>query len=238
MFQNQNKRKEDNHFVFISNQDSVYYIEILSRQNNDFKLIKKSFHNTSRLTESSIKIKRIWRVHRNKIGNPEDNGQQKMLLVHGTHRTNVPGILHNGFIRPSIDGSFGPGVYHSEYFFKCMPYARSYNNSYFFFINEIPIKHITVKHEYDVTAALPEFYCHEYLFGPRQLERDSSGSLINVTEENVKPEYVASTNIVTPKYLVHAQEVIKKLVKTLFNMPLILCLNKIGVFFLQNTPTN
>ena len=222
--------ENDDYLSFVYSQNSKYQIQILSEESKDFKLIKKSFHNTSGDLRSDLKIKRICRVHQRQPNKTlEDIDSDKTLVVHGTPRRKVPGILQKGFIS-SVKGFFGPGVYHSNYFSKCMGYASrgSEDGSYFFFVNEIPYKYITEKNEYDCNEVLPEFYCHKYLSIPNlneQHEPDSDGSLINTTTDvqigamypnkndyQYMPEYVASRNIVVPKYLVHATRKMEKLV--------------------------
>ena len=165
---------KDNYLKFVRKRNSEYYIEILMEDSDDFELIKKSFQNTSGKRRSDLKIVGICRVHqRHPTKISEDIDSDKILVVHGTPRENVPGILHKGF-RSSVRGRFGPGVYHSNYFSKCIHYAYtpdSEDGSHFFFVNEIPTKYITEKHEYDYKAVLPEFYCHKYLSNPNVTER-------------------------------------------------------------------
>ena len=65
---------------------------------------------------------------------------------------------------------------------------------------------------------LPTHYCYKYNPYRRlneEYEKDSDGDLINVAMDGAHsfPEFVASSNIVTPKYLVHAKKTDKKFVK-------------------------
>ena len=69
---------------------------------------------------------------------------------------------------------------------------------------------------------LPEYYCHKHTFYPCQPEeyvQDSRGDFINVALDSKvveQPEYVASSNIVVPKYLVHARLIKKGFVSFCF----------------------
>ena len=224
--------ENDDYLSFVNNQNSKYYLEILSEdESDDYKLIEKSFNNTRGNRRSDMKIKRICRVfqrHPNKIS--EDIKSEKILLVHGTLREHIPGILLEGF-KSSVSGRFGPGVYHSNYFSKCIPYARNFDvddGTCYFFVNEIPTIYIKEKSKKDnERMVLPNFYCHKYLSNPNVKERyvrDSNMSFINIAEHekmdglgiyNTIPEYVASSNVVIPKYVVLASNVMKKLVKSL-----------------------
>ena len=65
---------------------------------------------------------------------------------------------------------------------------------------------------------LPTHYCYKYNPHRRlkaKYQQDSDGDLINVAVDGACdfPEFVASSNIVTPKYLVHAIKTNKKFVK-------------------------
>ena len=239
------KRGEnDNYLRFVHKNNSKYNLEILSEDSDDFQLIKKSFNNTSSRTKIhssyNFKIERICRVHQKYPSRkPEDMVGKSVLVFHGTSDKNVPSILRNGF-RSSEMGCRGPGVYHSNYFSACLPYADNNDGSYTLFINEIPTEYLTKKYEYDYKAVLPEFYCHKYLCSPEVREeyaRDSNGSFINIIDDKnigamypyfeysndvepkiipyryYTPEYVASSNIVIPKYLVHVENVMEKLVE-------------------------
>ena len=217
------------------NEKTSYHLEILNKENKDFQLIKKSFYNTANACNSNVfssyfKIKRICRVHQDYPSRkPEDIESEKILVFHGTPRKNVTGILREGFI-PSKACHFGPGVYHSNFFSLCRIYANkdSRDDSYFYFINEIPMKYVSEKHfikdmNYSRFNKLPEFYCDKYVSDEDQKEQyayDSDGSLINVSEDQPYhvPQYVSSSNITIPKYLVHARYVEQQLVNALFNI--------------------
>ena len=245
------KRGEnDNYLRFGHKNNSKYNLEILSEDSDDFQLIKKSFHNTSRCTVGNnynFKIKRICRVNKKRQSRkPKGIESEKILLFHGTRAQNVPGILRQGF-KSSKHGLFGEGVYHSNFCSKCLLFAATpWSNKdcpRFLFINEIPTKYVTEKHEKkNLKLVLPKFCCHKYLSNPNVKEKyasDSNGSFINITEDdkmelsslfiygpvssdyNRIPEYVANSNIVVPKYLVHIENV-KKLVNTLFILSFIL----------------
>ena len=230
MPENQQRGENDNYLNFVQNHNSEYYLEILRERSGDFDLVQKSFHNTSGKKDSDLKVVKICRVRQRNPTTSADIESDKTLVVHGIKRQKVPGVLQKGFTS-SVEGRFGPGVYHSNYFSKCIPYAYtrdSEDGSHFFFVNEIPTKYIAEKHEYDCNEVLPEFYCHKYLSIQNlneQHEPDSDGSLINTTTDvqigelypnkndyQYMPEYVASRNIVVPKYLVHATRKMEKLV--------------------------
>ena len=224
MFQKQNKRETYSYFVFNN-------LEVLSEEHDDFQLIKTSFRSTSSCCQNNLKIKSIFKVHpKQQSRKPDAVEGDNILLFHGTPWKNVPGILRDGF-KPSVTGAFGPGVYHSNFFSMCETYANKNNpndDSYFYFINEIPYKYVTELSAYDyiVGKALPKSYCHKYLSDQNQQElyvRDSNGSCINIAQDDTQhyvPIYVASNNIVVPKYLVHAKRGMKKLVNTNFSMPI------------------
>ena len=200
------------------NEKTSYHLEILNKENKDFQLIKKSFCNTANACNSNVfssyfKIKRICRVHQDYPSRkPEDIESEKILVFHGTPRKNVTGILREGFI-PSEACHFGPGVYHSNFFSLCRIYANkdSRDDSYFYFINEVPRKYITeIRNEdYNGSKNFPEFYCHKHVCNQNQKElyiADSNGSFINIAQDDTSdvPIFVASSNIAIPKYLVHA----------------------------------
>ena len=228
MFENQGEK--DNYLRFARKLDLKYSLLPLSEGSCDFEVIKKSFHNTSGKRRSNLNIERIWRVIQKNPRKPDEIRSDKILVFHGTPYKNVLGILRNGF-RSSVMGRFGPGVYHSNYFSKCIPYARNFDvddGTCYFFVNEIPTIYIKEKSKKDnERMVLPNFYCHKYLSNPNVKERyvrDSNMSFINIAEHekmdglgiyNTIPEYVASSNVVIPKYLVLASNVMKKLVKTL-----------------------
>ena len=215
--------KKDNYLRFVHEQNSKYNLEILSEDDSDdFELIKKSFINTIG-NNYNFKIERICRVHQKQTSRKQENIESdKILLFHGTPGQNVSGILREGF-KSSKDGAFGAGVYHSNFFSKCLNFTgkpRSNKDcSLYFFVNEIPTKYLTEKHEFDHKTVLPEYYCHKYLSNPHVKEQyapDSTGSLINIVKDEkidavdhfdifinygIIPEYVASSNIVVPKYL-------------------------------------
>ena len=122
-----------------------------------------------------------------------------------------------------------------------------------FFVNQIPTKHITEKCitsiDYFFTPFphnndLPALYCHKYDYYislAEKYQKDSDGDLINIAVDDINavhfPEFVASSNIVTPKYLVYAKPMQIKLVGALIvvalNLLLANVLNyKLKIFFL------
>ena len=228
MFQKQNEGEIENYLKFINNQTSLYNLEILSEKHDDFQLINTSFRITSSCCLNDLKIERICRVHpKHPTKKKEDIKSDNILLFHGTSHKNVPGILLDGF-KSSKTGRFGPGVYHSNFFSMCQAYGKNkYNlndDSYFYFINEIPRKYLTKIREEDYNGCkkLPEFYCHKYLSNQNHKELyvpDSNGSFINIAEDDTGavPMFVASSNIVIPKYLVHAKHGMEELVNSLLS---------------------
>ena len=98
-----------------------------------------------------------------------------------------------------------------------------------FFVNQIPTKHITEKCitsiDYFFTPFphnndLPALYCHKYDYYislAEKYQKDSDGDLINIAVDDINavhfPEFVASSNIVTPKYLVRAKKIKNKFVR-------------------------
>ena len=89
----------------------------------------------------------------------------------------------------------------------------------YFFANQIPTKHVTEQYYYNPLLYLYSHYCHKYNSNRVNEEylQDSDGDLINVAVDDCSyfdfTEFVASSNIVTPKYLVHAKKIEKKFVK-------------------------
>ena len=86
------------------------------------------------------------------------------------------------------------------------------------FVNQVPTKHVIEKQRKIDKRRLPDYYCHKYTSYPCQPEeyvQDSRGDFINVAVDSVEinaPEYVASSNIVVPKYLVHGRLIKNKFV--------------------------
>ena len=84
---------------------------------------------------------------------------------------------------------------------------------------QIPLQHVEELHlNQAFKSNLPTHYCHKYCSEPytrEAFQQDSSGDHINVAADNatVSPEYVASSSLVTPKYLVQARKLSGKLVK-------------------------
>ena len=65
---------------------------------------------------------------------------------------------------------------------------------------------------------MPTDYCYKYNQYNRlneEYQRDSDGDLINVAMDGAHgfAEFVASSNLVTPKYLVHAKKTERRFVK-------------------------
>ena len=65
---------------------------------------------------------------------------------------------------------------------------------------------------------MPTEYCYKYNPAHRlneEYQRDSDGDLINVAMDGAHgfAEFVASSNLVTPKYLVHAKKTERRFVK-------------------------
>ena len=208
--------------------NSLYYLEVLAESSHDYQLIKMSLNNTGNMYSKTsnkveVSVKNIYRI---RSRNPRKvNNLSKILVFHGTPRKNVPGILTSGF-KSTEFGRFGPGVYHSNFFTKSLRYS-SYlggKEDFFVFVNELPFKYLS---ENFVEESL-ETYCCKYLCSDDQqleeYERDSDGSFINIAVDRIDdhPEFVASSNIVVPKYLVHAVEVKKMLVEELVNLVILI----------------
>ena len=74
---------------------------------------------------------------------------------------------------------------------------------------------MSTKYSQTLETSLPAQYCYKYSSEvPETFQQDSSGDYINIAVDNalVLPEYVASSNLVTPKYLVQAKKLREKLV--------------------------
>ena len=226
---------EDSFTCHDDSNNSLYYLEALAESSRDYQLIEKSFNNTGKTflnmsKRSELIIEKVYRIRSRRPKKVINSS--KILVFHGTPRKNVPGILTSGF-KSSETGRFGPGVYHSNFVGKSLLYSSfssffppflGGNEDFFIFVNELPIKYL---YEKSVEES-PETYCRKYLCTddeqPEVYERDSDGSFINVAiERNYDhPEFVASSNIVVPKYFVHAKEVETKLVKRLNNVVILL----------------
>ena len=78
--------------------------------NTDYKLIKRSIMNTSSdnmLFSEDLEIVRMCRIYpKVPKQKPEEIGRNNVLIIHGTQRKNVDGILRHGF-KPSA-GIFQP----------------------------------------------------------------------------------------------------------------------------------
>ena len=84
-------------------------------------------------------------------------------------------------------------------------------------LNQVPTKYVTEKQfrygrNFSPTGNnLPAKYCYKYYskFGSKEEhQQDSDGDLTNnaVDDDKHFPQFVASSNVVTPKYLVHAKK--------------------------------
>ena len=74
---------------------------------------------------------------------------------------------------------------------------------------------MSTKYSQTLETSLPAQYCYKYSSEvPETFQQDSSGDYINIAVDNalVLPEYVASSDLVTPKYLVQAKKMHAKLV--------------------------
>ena len=104
----------------------------------------------------------------------------------------------------------------------------------YFIANQIPTKHVTEQYYYNPLLYLYSHYCHKYNSNRvnEEYHQDSDGDLINIAVDDCNyydfTEFVASSNIVTPKYLVHAKKINKKFLKFL----LLLFLMLLFLFFM------
>ena len=94
-------------------ENSKYIVEEMESSNDDYKLIKKSFEGTIDATKYNVETHKIYRVNERNSGEKQQQKSDNMLLFHGTNRKNAIGILEEGF-RPSTNGRYGPGVYHTS----------------------------------------------------------------------------------------------------------------------------
>ena len=96
---------EDAYLRFVNDDNSLYNLEVLSKDNSDYKLVEKSILNTSsELAKKTyilkgFKIERICRIHKN-VPEAKSESAENVLVFHGTPRKNVGGILNYGF-KPS-----------------------------------------------------------------------------------------------------------------------------------------
>ena len=90
--------------------NSKYIVEEMESTNDDdYKLIKKSFEDTM-YRNDIVETHKIYRVKQRNSDEASEQTSNNMLLFHGTDVNGVSGILEEGF-RPSFRGSCGPGVY-------------------------------------------------------------------------------------------------------------------------------
>ena len=95
---------EDTYLKLVNDDSSLYNLEVLSKDNSDYRLVEKSFTNTcgelakTRYSNKELKIERICRIHK-KIPEvkSESKSKKNVLVFHGTPRENVEGILNYGF---------------------------------------------------------------------------------------------------------------------------------------------
>ena len=94
---------EDTYLKLVNDENSLHSLEVLSKDNSDYKLVEKSIINTSRKCAKTFfkgfKIERICRIHK-KNAEVKNDLTENVLIFHGTPRKNVEGILKHGF-KPS-----------------------------------------------------------------------------------------------------------------------------------------
>ena len=103
----QTQTQADGYLRFVNDNRSKYNLKVLPRSHTDYKLIERSIMNTSSdnwnsdFEEEHFAIVRICRIC-TKVPKqkPEEIGRNNVLLIHGTPRKNVDGILRHGF-KPS-----------------------------------------------------------------------------------------------------------------------------------------
>ena len=98
------KEIKDSYRRFVRNDSSRYNLEVLSKDNSDYKLIEKSFTNTNsefakNRPKFDFSIERICKIHQN-FPELKRDSMENILIFHGTPRKNVEGILKHGF-KPS-----------------------------------------------------------------------------------------------------------------------------------------
>ena len=218
-------KNDEDYLTYVNDsKNSLYYLEVLAESSHDYQLIKKSFNNTGSMysktsNKMEVIIKNTYRIRSKNQRNVDH--LSKILVFHGTPRRNVPGILTSGF-KSTEFGQFGPGVYHSNFFSKSLRYSGQ--KDCFIFVNELPLKYLSEKS----VEGPQDTYCCKYICSDdQQLEeykRDSEGGFINIAVDRIDdlPEFVASSNIVVPKYLVHAVEVKKTLVEDLVKLVILI----------------
>ena len=94
---------EDSYLKLVNDESSLHSLEVLSKDNSDYKLVEKSIINTSsryaKKFFKGFKIERICRIHK-KHPEVKNDSTKNVLVFHGTPRKNVEGILKYGF-KPS-----------------------------------------------------------------------------------------------------------------------------------------
>ena len=122
-----------------SSQEYKYCFEVLEKDHLDYVVLEKSFMRLNQCNDfitttkgqldlsENIKINRILRVVLNDTIQNESSicDCPSLLLLHGTNKSNVEGILKEGF-KPSQNGNFGPGVYLTN----CCSIASGYSKCY------------------------------------------------------------------------------------------------------------
>ena len=96
------KKIEDSYLKFVD--DFIYNLEVLNKDSDDYKLIEKSFKNTSskfakNKPKFDFSIVRICKIHQ-KVPKLKNVSTKNILIFHGTPRKNVDEILKHGF-KPS-----------------------------------------------------------------------------------------------------------------------------------------
>ena len=103
----QTQVKADSYLKFVNDKKFKYNLQVLPESNADYKLIKRSIMNTSSdnrtlyYDSEYFEIVRICRIYpKVPKRKPEEIGRNNVLIIHGTERKNVDGILRHGF-KPS-----------------------------------------------------------------------------------------------------------------------------------------
>ena len=213
--------------VYKYDKNSMYTLKRMASTNDDYKLIKKYFEETSDAPQAQIS--KIYRVtKRGSVGTREQKSDN-LMLFHGTSSKNAIGILEKGF-KPSIEGKHGPGVYLTEFSSCAELFAKQKiinnilrngninNNLEFIFVNEIleskTLEEIVVEKSVTHRTASPRKNQFEKYIrsGTAKMnydatdEQDSNGMKIRISapsEAELHNYYVCHEKLVVPRYLIH-----------------------------------
>ena len=191
---------------------------MLNTSSDEYKLVKY-FFDTNCSEANAISDFKVYRIFENNEDSTVANeSRNNLMLMHGTKKENVEGILKKGFIN-SKEGKFGQGVYMTDCsdvaFHRCLV-SRDTGGYKYIFVNEVleseKIKVVNHKfHAFNKADTKPEdkFQKHE-MEGSKQLSEkdyrvDAQGRRYRNVSHNwviMHDEYLADESITIPRYLI------------------------------------